>query len=231
MNCIQASRVKGGSVASVFNLNFGIGAMVVSGSSDLKKDTSYRETCRAHNGLLESDYCIRGLACDKRHIFNGGIYTSLIDFGAIGFFGRCRFLDYPGYISPYVWRVYINMDLFGGDLPYFETRLNAYGRQSKSFYENNPAELQKPSPSKSTLLLNAWDPETETGFAPNSSQAYIRWTPFSYAVGNNVEHNLTGTVSIFEYITDTEDPYWSESDYPYNGTGKRAFSNIEVYGG
>ena len=124
------------------------------------------------------------------------------------------------------------MDLFGGQLPYFATPLNAYGRKAKAYYEDptHQPELHNASPSNSTLILNAWDPETETGFAPNSSQAYITWSGLSYALGNNIERSLSGSVNISEWIIDTEEPYWSTDQHPFTGTGKRTFSDIENYG-
>jgi hypothetical protein len=232
MNCIQASRIKGGSVFSTFIANFSTGVANVAGFSELKTNTSYRETCRAQDGNLESDYAIRNLPCAEKHIYRGSIYRGLYDFGEIGMFGRCRFLDTPGYISPYVFRAYISMDLFGGPLPYFNTRLNAYGRKAKAYYENpvNAPKLHYASPSNSILILNAWDPETRTGFAPDSNQATITWSGLSYAVGNNIERDLNGNVRIREWITSEEEPYWSITDHPFTGTGKRTFSDLENYG-
>lgn len=231
MNCIQASRIKEGSVVSSIIANFSVGSANVSGFSTLRINTSYLETCRAHDGNFESDYVVRGLDCAEKHIYRGSILRGLYDFGEIGMFGRCRFLDTRFNISPYVFRLYIAMDLFGGPLPYFETPLNANGRKAKAYYEDpsHVNELHNASPSQSFLLLNAWDPESETGFLPDSSQATISWSGLSYAVGNNIERSLNGNVRINEWITSGDEPYWSESIYPFTGTGKRTFSNLENY--
>jgi hypothetical protein len=232
MNCIQASRIKGGSVFSSIIANFNVGSANVAEISPLKRNTSYLETCRAQDGTLQTDYAIRGLACDQKHIYRGYIQTGLLDFGQIGMFGRCNFLDTPNTITPYVFRVYISINLFGGPLPYFNTPLNAYGRKAKVYYEDpvNAPELHKASPAEVLLLLNAWDPETETGFYPDSSQATITWGGFSYAVGNNIEKSLNGSVTIRQWITSGEEPYWSGETFPFTGTGKRTFSDIENYG-
>lgn len=232
MNCIQATRIKSGAVESGFNLNFDDQSFTVTDNQQLKIDTTYRETCQAQAGEFSGTHAIRGLACDKKHTYRGKIFSNLVDFGGIGFFGRCRFLDTPGEISPYVWRVFISMNLFGGELVYFENKLNAYGRKAKAYYDdpNNQPQLHDISPASVTLVLNAWNPETGTGFAPTSEQAYIEWGGFAYAFGNNIERDLNGVVSISEFITDTLEPFWSKENHAFTGTGKRTFLNLENYG-
>jgi hypothetical protein len=213
MNCLKASRVKAGTVTAQVDVQFTTQEFQnfsYTYQRSLFVDLTYRQTCRAQAGLGGNEYgewAVRGLACNRRHFYSGFLNGNFI-----------YLHDYDGNETA----SYFVGELFGGALlPYFDTPLNAYGRKSKTFYETAEGilELQKRNISGCFIGISG------------SEIVRSQCTSIFFAVGNGITYSGSGVYTIQNWFVPSEgEPYWIDTNYPFNYQAKRTVENLENYG-